>query len=165
MGNLKSGISQKRLIVERSRRKFGTRGTAVHICRVLWCPIPWLWCGVIQCTFAKFPIPRFSKHYSFNSFHQISTKLHTKYHNQGLIQAITFCAICQKLKILWHFEFLLNTGPYEAGNFKTLLPTQLSSHVSQTLWGHWATTVEYRLLLFLPIGQVLKILWNFEILT
>ncbi len=31
--------------------------------------------------FAKFPILRFSKHYSFNSFHQISTKLDTRYHN------------------------------------------------------------------------------------
>ena len=27
------------------------------------------------------------------SFHQISNKLHTKYHNQGVIYAITFLAI------------------------------------------------------------------------
>ncbi len=31
------------------------------------------------------------------SFHQISTKHHTKYHNQGRMQAITFMAIRQKL--------------------------------------------------------------------
>ncbi len=35
--------------------------------------------------FTKFPIPRFSKHYCLNSFDQISTKLHIKYYNQGLI--------------------------------------------------------------------------------
>ncbi len=45
-----------------------------------------------------------------------------------------------------------------------LLPQSLS-HVSQTLCERWTTMVEYRLLLFLPIGQVLKILWHFEILT
>ncbi len=34
-----------------------------------------------------------------------------------------------KIKIL--LDFVFNTGPYEAGNFKTLL--QFSSDVSQTL--------------------------------
>ena len=38
MGNLKCGISQKRLIIEQNRRKFGTQGTAVHICTVLLMP-------------------------------------------------------------------------------------------------------------------------------
>ncbi len=36
--NLKCGISRERLTVERNGRKFGTRGTTVHICRVFWCP-------------------------------------------------------------------------------------------------------------------------------
>ena len=117
--------------------------------------------------FAKFSIPRFSKHCSsFNRFYYISTKFHTKYHNQWLIYAITFYGdLFLTLKILWHFEFFLNTGPYGAGNFKTLLLPQFSSDVSQTLWGHWATMVEYRLWLFLVIGQLLKILWHFEILS
>ena len=43
-----------------------------------------------------------------------------------------FLAICQKLKIVWYFEIFVNTGPYGAGNFKTLL-LQFSSDVSQTL--------------------------------
>ncbi len=34
MGNLKCGISQKRLIVERNGRKFGTRGTYI-IARII----------------------------------------------------------------------------------------------------------------------------------
>ncbi len=34
MGNLKCGISQKRLILERDGRKFRSRGVIVHICRV-----------------------------------------------------------------------------------------------------------------------------------
>ena len=76
---------------------------------------------------------------------------------------MTFLAICQKLKILWHFEIFINTGPYGAGNFKMLL-LQFLSDVSQTLWGHilpWWNT----LLLFLGIGKVLKNLWHFEILA
>ncbi len=38
MGNLKCGISQKRLIVERNGLKFGARCTTVHIRRVLLMP-------------------------------------------------------------------------------------------------------------------------------
>ncbi len=38
MGNLKCGISQKRLILERNGQKFGTRGTTVHICKALLMP-------------------------------------------------------------------------------------------------------------------------------
>ncbi len=71
--------------------------------------------------FANCPILRFSKQYSFNGFHQISTKLNTKYHNQEIIQTITFLAICQRLKILWHFETFINTGTYGAGNFTNVV--------------------------------------------
>ncbi len=85
MGHLKCGISQKLQIVERSGRKFGTWGTTVHICTVLLMPdfLSLVWGHSVH--FAQFLIPRYSKHYSFNSFHQILTKLHTKYHNLGLI--------------------------------------------------------------------------------
>ncbi len=53
--------------------------------------------------FAKFPILRFSRHYSFNSLHQNSTKRHTKYYNLGLIWAITFwwSAKNYKMMTLW----------------------------------------------------------------
>ncbi len=37
--------------------------------------------------------------------------------------------MCQKLKLLWHFEVFVNTGPYGAENFKTLLVLQFSSDV------------------------------------
>ncbi len=82
MGNLKCGISQ---IVERNGQKFGTRSTTVHIGKVLLMPdsLSLVWGNSVH--FAKFPIPRVLKHYSFNSFYQISTKLHTMYHNEGLI--------------------------------------------------------------------------------
>ena len=82
---LKCAISQKRLIVERNGRQFGTRSTTVHILRVLLMPnsLSLVWGHSVH--FEKFTIPRFSKHYSFNSFHQISNKLQTKYHSQGLI--------------------------------------------------------------------------------
>ena len=61
MGNLKCEISEKRLIVERNVRKFGTLGTTVHIRRVLMMP-EYLEFGLGHSVhFAKFPIARFSK--------------------------------------------------------------------------------------------------------
>ena len=114
MGNLKCKKSQKRLIVDRNGRKFGTRCTTMQIHRVLLMPdsLSLVWGYSVH--FAKCLILRFSKRYSFNSFHQISTKRHTKYHNQGLIWVISVLTICQKLKILWHFEIFINTGLYGA---------------------------------------------------
>ena len=58
MGNLKCGISQKRMIVERNGRKFGTRGTAVYICRVLLIPdsLSSVQVGIIQCTYSALNI-------------------------------------------------------------------------------------------------------------
>ena len=61
--------------------------------------------------FAKCPILRFSKSYSFNS---------------------SICSICPKLPKWWHFGIFLNTGPCGAGNFKTLLLQQFSSDPIQT---------------------------------
>ncbi len=63
MGNLKCGISHKRIIVERNGRKFGARCTTVHICRVFLMAdsLSLVWGHSVQ--FAQFPIPRFSKHY------------------------------------------------------------------------------------------------------
>ena len=59
MGNLKCGISQKqkRLIMERNGRKFGTRGTKAHMCRVLLMPdsLSLVWGHSVH--FAKFSIP------------------------------------------------------------------------------------------------------------
>ncbi len=60
----------------------------------------------------------------------------------GEYRLLLFLAISQKLKILWHFEVLANTGP-GAGNFKMLLLLQFSSDVSQTLnedFGYQAIT-------------------------
>ncbi len=125
---LKCAISWKQLIVERNGRKF----TTGRICRIILMPecLSLVWGHSVH--FAKFPILRVSKRYSFNSFHQISTKLHAKYPNQGLIWAITFLIICQKLPKWRHLEIFLNTEPYGAGNFKTLLLQQFSSDPIQT---------------------------------
>ena len=90
--------------------------------------------------FAKFPIPRILKHYSFNGFYQISTTLHTKYHNQGLIQAISFLAICQQLKLLWHLEIFLNTGPCGAGISKRYSSQSfllMSAKLYEDIWLPW----------------------------
>ncbi len=69
MGNLKCGITQKRLIVEQNERKFGTQGTTVHICRVPLMPdsLSLVWGHSVH--FAKFPI--FLKLGSSSNFHPI----------------------------------------------------------------------------------------------
>ena len=89
----------KRLIVERNGRKFGTRGPTVHICRVLLMPdsLSLVWDHLVH--FAKFPIPRFSKHYSLNNFIQSIII-------RGWYRLLIFLPICPKLKILWHFVLL-----------------------------------------------------------
>ena len=73
-----------------------------------------------------------------------------------------FLAICKILKILWHFEIFLNIGPYIWGwKFQSATPTvfiRCQPNFMRTL----ATMVEYRLLLFLAIGQVLQILWHLK---
>ncbi len=56
----------------------------------------------------------------------------------------------------------LNTGPYEAGNFKPLRLLQFSSDLIQTIRG-----IDYHagIQLFVAMGQVLKIWWHFKMLT
>ncbi len=70
-------------ICQKIKILFGTRGTTMHICRVFLMPDSFILVWGHSVHFAKFPILRL--HYSFNSLHQISTKLHTTYHDQGLI--------------------------------------------------------------------------------
>ena len=128
--------------------------TKITYIRYFWGPIPWVWFGVIRCTLQNF---------QFHDFRNTTPSTVFIRFQPNLIQsiiiglAVSFLAIYQKLKILWHFEIFLNAGAYGAGNFKTLLLLQFSSDGSQTLWGHWATIVEYRLSLSLAIGEVLKI--------
>ena len=82
------------------------RGPTVLNCSVLLMPdsLSFVWGHSVH--FAKFLILRFSTHYSFNSFCQILTKLHTKYHNQGLIWVITFLSYLPKIKNLCHLKCL-----------------------------------------------------------
>ena len=131
---LKCAISWKRLIVERKERKFETRGTTVHISRVLLMPdsLGLVWGHSVQ--FAKCAMLRFSKGYCSLSFHSISTKLYYKYVCYKGIQAVTAFSDLPKFKHLWHFEIFVNTEPYGAGNYKTLLLLQFSSDLGQTLW-------------------------------
>ena len=79
MENLKCGMSQKRLIVERNGQTFKTRGTTVHIYMVLLMPdsLSLVWGHSVH--FAKFPMLRFSKGYCSHSFYSISTKFYCKY--------------------------------------------------------------------------------------
>ena len=82
----------------------------------------------------------------------------------GGCRLLPFLVICQKLKILWHFENFVNTGPYGAGNFKALLLLQFASNFNQTLWGHWLPW-ENTGCYFLgnwPILNKFVTLWNFN---
>ncbi len=64
------------------------------------------------------------------------------------------------LQILWHTETFVNTEPYGIRHFKT----QLFFAPSETnLMRALFIIMEYKLLLFLAMGKVLKHLWYFEI--
>ncbi len=77
---------------------------------------------------------KISKRYSSYIFHPIWANCFDKQGSHGGIKIINILAICQKLKILWHFEICIYAGPYGAGNFKMLLLLQCWSDLSQTLW-------------------------------
>ena len=53
-----------------------------------------------------------------------------------------------KHKQIWHFEIIVSTWPYGAGNFKTLLIlAYFSCNLNQSLWGHcllWRNVLGYR---------------------
>ncbi len=83
----------------------------------------------------------------------------------GEYRLLLSLVICQKLKMFWHFEFFVNTGPYGTGNFKNAAPPTLFIRCQPNFKRTLATMVEYSLLLFLAIDQLLTILWHFEILT
>ncbi len=108
---------------------------------------------------------RFSKSHCSHGFHPISTKVYGKHGNQGGIQVINFSGDLPKIK---HFM-----APWNCCNHRTIWgwkfqsathPTvfiQCQSNFMRTL----ATMGEYRLLLFLAIGQIKKkivALWNFN---
>ena len=120
--------------------------------------------------FAKFPNLRFSKQYSFNTFHQISPNLIQSIIIRGQCRFFCFCfcffffAICQKLKILWHFEFFLNIATYMGLEISKPYASYSFHSMSVKRIRTLATVVEYMLLLFLAISQVLKLLWHFEII-
>ncbi len=102
--------------------------------------------------FARISGVKIFKRWLLPGFHPIPPKLYGK-PAKGGIQAITYLGHLPK--ILWHFEFFVKTGPYGAGNFKTLL-LQFSANFNQTLWGHWLSlgNWEHRPLLFLAICQI-----------
>ncbi len=109
MGNLKCGMSQKRLIVERMDENLGL---SVLQCtsRVLLMPdslslVVWSFgalCKISDSTIFETPLlQQFSSHFNQTSkYHN-----HTKYHNLVLIHDITFLAICQKLKFYDTLKF------------------------------------------------------------
>ncbi len=110
MGNLKYGISQKRLIVEWNRRKCGTQGTTVHICRALLMPdiVSLVWGHSVH--FAKFPILQFFKILLLSYFSSDSSKRYTRYHNHtGWHFLWRSAKNCKKIMSLWN---LLKTRLY-----------------------------------------------------
>ena len=122
-------VPWKRLIVEWNGLKFGTLGPGNCIYRVLVISdsLSSVWGHSVH--FVKYLRWRFSKSYCPHSFHSISTKLYGKYGNQGVIQAIMFCTICQ-IYFLYQFK-LLTHDLCDAGNFKMLLALWFSSDLSQ----------------------------------
>ncbi len=84
----------------------------------------------------------------------------------GQYRLLPFLLICQYLQIfniLWHFEILL-TQDNMGWIFQNATPTTFFIRSEPNFMRTFPIMVEYRLLLFLAIGQVLKHLWHFEIL-
>ena len=107
MEKQKYGISRKRLIVEWSGQKFGTRGPKVHICRVRLMPdfLSLVWGHSVH--FTNFPILRFSILYLSNNFHRIPSKLYENIVYHGGMQAITVLGnrpSFTKFVALWSFN-------------------------------------------------------------
>ncbi len=94
MGKPKLSIS-KMVIVDRNRRKSGTRGTTVHICRVFLVPdsLSLVWGNSVH--FAKFTMLQFLKAPLLSQFSSISSKHYTRYHNHT---GCHFLATCPKLQ-------------------------------------------------------------------
>ncbi len=122
MGNLKFGMSQQRLIVDENLGLGELQCTYVGY---FWCPIPWVWFGSFG-ALCKISDSMFFETLLRQKVSSDFNQLHTRCHNQGLIQDITFLA---DLKILWHFEMFFNTEPYGAGNFKSY-----SSYSFHLIW-------------------------------
>ena len=60
---------------------------------------------------------------SFNTFHQIATKLHTTYHNQGLMQAVTFFGNMPKIENSMGLFKFLSTQDYMELEIQNATPT------------------------------------------
>ncbi len=87
---------------------WGTRIDMYCICEVLFMPDSLSSVWVHSVHFAKFPMLRFSKGCSSHSFCPISAKLYGKNMViKGEYRLVNLLAICQTLKILWHFEHFL----------------------------------------------------------
>ncbi len=114
-------------------------GAIVHICRVLLMPdsLSLVWSHSVH--FAKFPILRFSKHYSFISFHQNSTKLHTVSQSRANIGQHVFGDLPKIAKKYGALKFLAPYDPVLRRILLLLLYFYNSFHSSapiQTLCGH-----------------------------
>ena len=115
------------------RTKFWDSGTTVHIGRVVLMPdsLSLVWGHSVH--FAKFPMLRYSKGCCSHSFHSIATKLYCKYVGQEGIQAVTFFRDLPNFKNFMALEIFVNTGPYGAGNYRTILLLQFSSDLGSDL--------------------------------
>ncbi len=160
-------VSWKRLIVERKCRKFGTRGTTMHIYTYvgyIWSPIPLVWFGVILCTLQHFLFYDFRNPTPSTIFIRFPLNFMQGIIIRGWYRLLHFFGNLPKIKnsmALWSFCQHRTTWGWKFQNATT--PTVFiwcQSNFMRAL----ATMVEYRVSLFLAIGQVLKILWHFEIL-
>ncbi len=105
-----------------------------------------------------------SKRYSSSSFHPISTKLYGKYGFQGGIQAITlFGDMPNHKKNYDTFKFL--TQDHMCQDISKRYPPKVFIRSQPNVMRILATMLKYRPLFFLAFGHVLKILWQFEMLT
>ncbi len=146
MGNLKCGISQKRLVLQRNG-----------------CLLPWVWFGVIRCNLQNF---------RFHDFRNTTPSTLFIRFQPNFIQSIiirgkySYYFLPKRLKTYGTLmTFFLNPGPYGAGNFKTLLLLQFSSELSAKLYEEITYHGGIKAITFLgnqPSFKNFLALWNFK---
>ncbi len=69
-----------------------------------WCPSPWVWFGVIQCTLRNFQFYKFLKTLLLSQFSSDSSKLYTRYHNHTGCHFFGDVPKIPKIMAFWHFS-------------------------------------------------------------
>ncbi len=130
-----------------------------------WCPIPWVWFGVIRCTLQNFQFRDFRNNTPSTVFIRFEPNFIQSIIIWGWYRLLLFFGNLTKINnsmSLWNFSQHRTTWGLK---FRNDSPPTISIWCQPNFMRTLATKVVYRLSLFLAIGQILKMLRQFEIST